>query len=106
MLTFPLLPLYLRSHICNLKSPKQVSLHAGAKPDSVVGARNGVPLSFVVATISTCTDTINSIYLKPSQTKIYGDYTSKSKILMYCHNFKTWMRLESQKRELSEKLQR
>lgn len=52
--TFPLLPSYLRSHNCNLRSPKQVSLQAGARPPSEVGARKVVPGSSVVASSSTC----------------------------------------------------
>lgn len=52
--TFPLLPSYLRSHICNLRSPKQVSLQAGARPPSEVGARKVEPGSSVVASSSTC----------------------------------------------------
>lgn len=51
--TFPLVPSYLRSHSCNVSSPKQVSLQAGARPASEVGARNVVPGYFVVAFSST-----------------------------------------------------
>ena len=52
--TFPLLPSYLFSHICNLRSAKQVSRQAVISPPSTVGALRGVPGSFVVASNSTC----------------------------------------------------
>lgn len=60
--TFPLLPSYLRSHICSFRSPKQVSLQAGARPASAVGARNVVPGSSVVASKTTCQESTSSAH--------------------------------------------
>ena len=60
--TFPLLPLNVRFHICNFSAPEQLSLQAGARPASVVGARNVVPGSFVVATNSICPGEINPFH--------------------------------------------
>lgn len=47
------MPLALRSHSRSLKSAEQLSLQAGARPASEVGARNVVPGYFVVASNST-----------------------------------------------------